>query len=46
MKAVGYRKSLPIDAPDALFDFEADKPEPRARYPRRGESDFRQSGGL
>ncbi len=31
MKAVGYRKSLPIDAPDALFDFEADKPEPRGR---------------
>ncbi len=31
MKAVGYRKSLPIDAPDALFDFEAEKPEPRGR---------------
>lgn len=31
MKAVGYRKSLPIDAADALFDFEADKPEPRGR---------------
>ena len=31
MKAVGYRKSLPIDAPDVLFDFEADKPEPRGR---------------
>lgn len=31
MKAVGYKKSLPIDAADALFDFEADKPEPRGR---------------
>ena len=29
MKAVGYRKSLPIDAADALIDFEAAKPEPR-----------------
>mgnify|MGYP004018483343 CR=1 FL=1 len=26
MKAVGYKKSLPIDAADALFDFETDKP--------------------
>lgn len=31
MKAVGYRKSLPIDAADALFDFETGKPEPRGR---------------
>jgi len=31
MKAVGYRKSLPIDAADSLFDFETDKPEPRGR---------------
>lgn len=31
MKAVGYRKSLPVDAPDALIDFETDKPEPRGR---------------
>jgi NADPH2:quinone reductase len=31
MKAVGYKKSLPIDAPDALTDFEAAKPEPRGR---------------
>lgn len=31
MKAVGYRKSLPIDAPDALFDFETGTPEPRGR---------------
>jgi NADPH2:quinone reductase len=31
MKAVGYRKSLPIDAADALFDFETAKPEPRGR---------------
>ena len=31
MKAVGYKKSLPIDAPDALTDFETAKPEPRGR---------------
>jgi zinc-binding alcohol dehydrogenase family protein len=31
MKAVGYTKSLPIDAADALIDFETAKPEPRAR---------------
>jgi zinc-binding alcohol dehydrogenase family protein len=31
MKAVGYKKSLPIDAADALFDFEAAKPEPEGR---------------
>jgi zinc-binding alcohol dehydrogenase family protein len=31
MKAVGYKKSLPIDAPDALIDFEIAKPEPRGR---------------
>jgi zinc-binding alcohol dehydrogenase family protein len=31
MKAVGYKKSLPIDAADALIDFEAAKPEPRGR---------------
>ena len=31
MKAVGYKKSLPIDAADALFDFEAPKPEPTGR---------------
>src|SRR6516165_2712124 len=31
MKAVGYRKSLPIDAQDALIDFETAKPEPRGR---------------
>src|SRR3954462_14823801 len=31
MKAVGYRKSLPIDAADALIDFDAAKPEPRGR---------------
>src|SRR5258708_17663426 len=29
MKAVGYKKSLPIDAADALIDFETAKPEPR-----------------
>jgi zinc-binding alcohol dehydrogenase family protein len=29
MKAVGYRKSLPIDAADALIDFEAPKAEPK-----------------
>ena len=31
MKAVGYTKSLPIDAPDALIDFETPKPEPGPR---------------
>jgi NADPH2:quinone reductase len=31
MKAVGYTKSLPIDATDALVDFEAPKPEPGPR---------------
>ena len=31
MKAVGYKKSLPIDAADALIDFEAPKPEPTGR---------------
>ncbi|QUS40417.1 zinc-binding alcohol dehydrogenase family protein [Tardiphaga alba] len=31
MKAVGYTKSLPITDEKALFDFEADKPEPRGR---------------
>ena len=31
MKAVGYRKSLPVDAADALIDFETPKPEPKGR---------------
>src|SRR6202790_1731287 len=31
MKAVGYKKSLPIDAADALIDFDVAKPEPRGR---------------
>ena len=31
MKAVGYKKSLPIEAADALIDFEAAKPEPKGR---------------
>jgi NADPH2:quinone reductase len=31
MKAVGYRKSLPIDAADALIDFDIATPEPRGR---------------
>jgi NADPH2:quinone reductase len=31
MKAVGYTKSLPIDATDALVDFEVPKPEPTGR---------------
>lgn len=31
MKAVGYKKSLPIDAPDALIDFETAKPAPLGR---------------
>jgi zinc-binding alcohol dehydrogenase family protein len=31
MKAVGYKESLPVDAAEALIDFEAPKPEPRGR---------------
>jgi len=31
MKAVGYKKSLPIDATDALLDFEVAKAEPKGR---------------
>jgi zinc-binding alcohol dehydrogenase family protein len=31
MKAVGYKKSLPIDTADSLFDFEAAKPAPAGR---------------
>lgn len=31
MKAVGYRKSLPIEDQDALIDFETAKPDPRGR---------------
>src|SRR2546430_2002732 len=31
MKAIGYKKSLPIEHQDALIDFETAKPEPRGR---------------
>src|SRR5258706_221242 len=31
MKAIGYRKSHPIDAADALIDFETTMPEPQGR---------------
>jgi len=31
MKAVGYKKSLPIDDANSLIDFETPKPEPRGR---------------
>src|ERR1700744_1142873 len=31
MKAVGYRKSLPIEDREARIDFEAAKPEPKGR---------------
>jgi zinc-binding alcohol dehydrogenase family protein len=31
MKAVGYKKSLPVDSSDALVDFETAKPEPKGR---------------
>src|SRR5258708_12973618 len=31
MKAVGYKKSLPVDDADSLIDFEVAKPEPRGR---------------
>jgi len=31
MKAVGYRKSLPVDHPEALIDLDLPRPEPRGR---------------
>ena len=31
MKAVGYKKSLPVEDADSLIDFETAKPEPRGR---------------
>src|SRR3982074_3102781 len=31
MKAVGYKKSLPIDTADSLIDFETARPEPKGR---------------
>src|ERR1700754_3932226 len=31
MKAVGYKKSLPVESADALIDFETAKPEPKGR---------------
>jgi NADPH2:quinone reductase len=31
MRAVGYRKSLPIDDPQSLMDIEVDKPSPQGR---------------
>src|SRR5256885_16108383 len=31
MKAVGYRKSLPIEDANSLIDFETVKPEPKGR---------------
>src|SRR5690349_768388 len=31
MKAVGYKKSLPIEDAQSLFDFETTKPEPKGR---------------
>ena len=31
MKAVGYRKSLAIEDAESLVDFDATKPEPKAR---------------
>ena len=31
MKAVGYKKSLPLEDADALIDFETAKPEPKGR---------------
>src|SRR6188768_3945016 len=31
MRAVGYRKSLPIDDPQSLIDIEVDKPAPQGR---------------
>src|ERR1700716_3035213 len=31
MKAIGYKKSLPIEDADSLIDFETAKPEPKGR---------------
>src|SRR4029079_9673957 len=31
MRAVGYRKSLPIDDPSSLLDIEVEKPSPQGR---------------
>ena len=31
MKAVGYKKSLPVEDADSLIDFETAKPEPKGR---------------
>ena len=31
MKAVGYKKSLPIEDAESLIDFETARPEPKAR---------------
>src|SRR5947199_2647479 len=31
MKAVGYKKSLPIEDANSLIDFEAERPEPKGR---------------
>src|SRR5215475_12138488 len=31
MRAVGYRKSLPIDKPEALIDLQIEKPAPQGR---------------
>src|SRR6201995_5544910 len=31
MKAVGYKKSLPVEDTQSLFDFETAKPEPKGR---------------
>ncbi|MGY4488857.1 hypothetical protein ACVWWR_008048 [Bradyrhizobium sp. LM3.2] len=47
MKAVGYKKSLPIEDQDALIDFETTKPEPKGRDIRVAvEGDLGQSGRL
>ena len=31
MKAIGFKKSLPIDESQSLFEFETKKPEPKNR---------------
>ena len=47
MKAVGYKKSLPIDAADTLHRFRGRKARTQGpRHPRRRQGDPRQSGRL
>ena len=45
MRAVGYKRSLPIDQAESLLDIEVEKPVPQGRdLLVAGEGDFGQSG--